>query len=349
MRYENTDRDIFQYEGRILKKNGVCYLGYTNSYLRFYAKGSRILAKLVSNITEEVNMAGLSVFLDDDRKPVNRLVIHQEEAWYELCVLPDDGVHLVTVIKVTEAAMSHVGVCAIEVEDGKVLENTFPAWPDLKLEFIGDSITCGYGVLGEPESAYTLREEDGLLSYGYVAAGLLGARARFLSASGYGVCVEYTGDAEGNVPKLYPYVNWFLDKEARFDFREYEPDVIVINLGTNDSGHMDKPEIQKKFVREYADFLRLLKKTYPDVRILCICGTLCDFMLPWIEKAVQICKAEGFVGLYVRGLPYHDVEADGMASFHPSRITHEKDGKRVAGFIREILAEEEEDEKSNNE
>lgn len=349
MLYDNVDKNIFQYEGRILKKDGICYLGYTNSYVRFYANGSRIRASLTSNITEEVNMAGLSVFLDDNTEPVNRLVIDKEKAWYELCVLPDDGIHLVTVVKITEAAMSHVGIEAIEVEDGMVQEREFPKRPELKLEFVGDSITCGYGVLGEPESEYTIREEDGLLSYGQVAADLLHARARFTSASGYGACIEYTGNEEGNVPKLYPYVNWFIDNTERYDFQEYVPDVVIINLGTNDSGHIDKPEIQKKFVDAYADFIRVIKTAYPDVHILCICGTLCETMFPWIEKAVSICQAEGLKRIYFRRLPYHNVKEDGMASNHPSRITHQKDGERVAGFIREILNGEISDEKSDNE
>ncbi|MDO5126971.1 MAG: GDSL-type esterase/lipase family protein [Eubacteriales bacterium] len=331
------NRMLFQFEGRILEKNDVFYLGYTNSYIRFFTKGTDVEAYITSNITEEVNMAGLSVFVDDEKEPSNKVVLDKATGWYKLVCLPDDGEHLITVVKVTEAAMSHAGFVTVKIEDGELLKRSFPVRPELKLEFIGDSITCGYGVLGEPLSEYTLREEDGLLGYAQIAADIVGARARFVSASGYGVCVEYTGNREGNIPKLYPYTNWFVDSEVKYDFSEYIPDVVIINLGTNDSGHMHKEDIQELFVNSYAAFLKRIRTAYPCAAILCICGTLCDTMFGWIDQAVDICREDKIEGIYVRRLPYHNVEKDGMASQHPSLVTHRKDGERVAAYIREIL------------
>ncbi len=338
MEYNNVcDKEFYQYEGRILEKDGMAYLGYTNSYVRFYASGKNVRAYFTSNITEDVNMAGLSVFLDDSDEAVNKLVIDKEEAWYDICELPDDGEHLIKIVKITEAAMSHVGFKKLEVVDGELLKREFPKRSELKLEFVGDSITCGYGVLGAPDAEYTLRDEDGMLAYAYLAAKELNARARFLSASGHGMYVEYTGDPEGNVPKLFPCVNWYIDPTVAYDYDEYVPDVVIINLGTNDSGHMEKPEIQEMFVKSYVEFLHTIKKAYPRTKILCTIGTLCDIMYDWIEKAIAIYEEEGGEDVYMRRLPYHNVEEDGMACMHPSPITHQKDGMRVANFIREIL------------
>ena len=338
MEYNNVcDKTLYQYEGRILEKDGVAFLGYTNSYVRFYAKGEKIRAYLLSNITEEVNMAGLSVFVDDNEVPANQIVVDKEEAWYDICELPDENIHMVTIVKITEAAMSHVGLVKVDVVEGEIVLGEFPERPSLKLEFIGDSITCGYGVLGAPDAEYTLRDEDGMLAYAYLAAKELGARARYLSASGHGIYVEYTGDPEGNVPKLFPCVNWYIDPEIAYDYNEYVPDVVIINLGTNDSGHMDKVEVQENFVDSYVKFLHTIKAAYPNTKILCTIGTLCDIMYEWIEKAIAIYENEGGTDVYMRRLPYHNVEEDGMACMHPSPITHRKDGERVANFIREIL------------
>lgn len=338
MQYNNMDDALFQYEGRIIKKDGVSYLGHTNSYLRFWVKGQSVRAKISSNITEPINMAGLYVFIDGEKKEVKRIVLDKENDWYDMCMLPDDLPHLVTIVKVTEAAMSHAGFETIDIINGEILDMDFPNRPELKLEFIGDSITCGFGVLGEPYSEYTLRNEDGLLSYAQVAADILNARARFVSASGYGAYIEYTGNLEGNVPKLYPYVNWFVDNTELYDYSEYIPDVVIINLGTNDSCYIDKDDVQKGFVDAYSDFIRLIRNAYPKAAILCICGTLCQTMFDFIDKAVDVVRCEGIEGIYVRRLPYHDIETDGMASEHPSPATHKKDGERVAGFIKEILA-----------
>lgn len=335
--YNFMDQGLFEFEGRILKDENIAYLGYTNSKVSFFCKGKKLRCLIRSNITEEVNMAGLSVYIDDDVLDRETLVLDKAEAWYDICQLPDDEVHMVTILKLTEAAMSYAALVELEVVGGELVKEQFPSKPDLKLEFIGDSITCGYGVLGEPESEYTLREENGLLAYAQIATELLGARARFFSVSGYGAFVDYEGNVEGNVPRLYPYINWFADKEKLYDYKEYIPDVIIINLGTNDSGHMDKDWVQEGFIKSYSDFIARLKEIYPNTKILCICGTLCDIMFEWIEKAICVCKENGIKDVYMRKLPYHNVEEDGMASQHPSMTTHQKDGKRVADFIREII------------
>jgi len=335
--YNFMDEELFDFEGRILKDEDIAYLGYTNSRVSFFCKGKKLRCLIKSNITEDVNMAGISVYVDDKLIDRETHVMDKSEAWYDILTLPDEEVHMVTILKLTEAAMSYVALVELEVVEGELIKGEFPAKPDLKLEFIGDSITCGYGVLGEPESEYTLREENGLLTYAQIAADLLGARARFFSVSGYGAFVDYEGNIEGNVPRLYPYTNWFVDKEMLYDYKEYIPDVIVINLGTNDSGHIQKDWVQEGFVKSYSNFIIRLKEIYPTTKILCICGTLCGIMFEWIEKAICVCEEKGVQDIYMRRLPYHNVEEDGMASQHPSVITHQKDGKRVADFIREIL------------
>ena len=42
---------------------------------------------------------------------------------------------------------------------------------------------------------------------------------------------------------------------------------------------------------------------------------------------------EGLKGVYGVELPEHDVTHDGMASGHPSKVTHEKDAKRIEAFL----------------
>ena len=336
-KYNFMSEELFDFEGRILKDGNVAYLGFTNSRVSFFCKGKKLRCLIRSNITEDVNMAGVSVYIDHKLIDRETLVIDKSEAWYDICELPDDEIHMVTILKLTEAAMSYVALVELEICDGELVKGGFPKKPELKLEFIGDSITCGYGVLGEPESEYTLREENGLLTYAQIATDILDARVRFFSVSGYGAFVDYEGNVEGNVPRLYPYVNWFADKEMLYDYNEYVPDVIVINLGTNDSGHIHKDWVQEGFIKSYSNFVIRLKEIYPNTKILCICGTLCDIMFEWIEKAICVCEERGVKDIYMRRLPYHNVAEDGMASQHPSITTHQKDGKRVADFIREIL------------
>jgi len=77
------------------------------------------------------------------------------------------------------------------------------------------------------------------------------------------------------------------------DFGIYVPDLIVINLGTNDAFYfmsIDPSKVeseQKVFVQNYEDFLAHLRKLYPKTKILCTLGTMCQEVYPLVEQAVN--------------------------------------------------------------
>lgn len=330
--YMNREIDyLFKWQGRILKQYGTCYFGYTNSSLRMRVKGSSVYLYMVTGENEVVNRPGFRVYVDGKR--VSEIVLDQREGWYLICGLNPEKEHEVCVVKITEAAMSYGGLQRIKVLDGELLPFGQEQDCRTKVEFIGDSITCGYGVHGQPESEYTIREEDGECSYAFFMAEEMNWNARWISASGYGMFVEYTGDPKQNVPKLYPYVNWFIDQEKEIEPEEFEPEYIFVNLGTNDSGHLQNEEILKGFLKAYEDFLKLLRGYHKESIIICILGTLCHGVFPYVEQVVDKVKEEGMEKVYAYELPYHNVERDGMASMHPSITTHKKDAKRILDFM----------------
>ncbi|MGN0496256.1 MAG: GDSL-type esterase/lipase family protein [Lachnospiraceae bacterium] len=333
MEYKMNDETdaLLQWEGRILKKDGICYLGYTNSSVSFRMQGSSLYMHLVTGDNDEINQPGLRVYVDGN--PACEVVVDQKDAWYDICWLKDEDIHEIRIVKITEAAMSYVGLKGIRIDEGEISPSGKKQDLRTKVEFIGDSITCGYGVHGEPESEYTIREEDGECSYAAFIAKEMNWNARWISASGYGMFVEYTGNPDNNVPKLYPYVNWFLNKEKKIDPEEFEPKYVFINLGTNDSGHLHHEDIKTGFCKAYEDFLKLVRSYHQNAVIICILGTLCEGVFPYVEQVVEKVKTEGMENVYALELPYHDVKTDGMASMHPSAITHEKDAKRILDFM----------------
>ncbi len=336
------DKNYFEYSGRILESNETAYLGFTNSSVEFYVKGNEdndlsITATICTKLNGEVNFARLKVFIDDSPIPTKTIILDTEEVEYKIAAFLDDDIHKIKIIKITEAAMSYAGFKQINIKGGDLLK--LPSNDDnrLKVEFIGDSITCGSGVLGEPDSLYHSKYEDGMLSYGYLTAKTLDLNARYISVSGYGVYVKYDGDYNGVIPKIYPYTNYFIDETKEYDSSEFLPDLYVVNLGTNDSGHLHKDDIAKGFISSYVSFLQLLKKNSPNAKILCTCGTLCTNAFTYIEKAVEEAKQLGLKDIYSYELPFHNVLEDGIASNHPSIITHEKDSIRLANKIKEIM------------
>ena len=336
------NRNYFMYNGRILENNGSSYLGFTNSSVEFYVKGYDdknliITADISTNLNDEVNEARLKIFIDNCDTPSSIIVLNKEKSDYIVASFDDDDIHKITIVKITEAAMSYAKFNEINILGGDLL-----ALPDiederLKVEFIGDSITCGYGVHGLPNSPYHIKEEDGLYSYAHLTAKALNLNARYFSVSGFGVFTKYDGDRNGIISKVYPYTNYFIDETITFDPKEFTPDLYVINLGTNDSGHIHNLEVANGFVNNYIELLLTLKKYSPDAKILCTCGTLCNNVFSYIIEAVNKAKKIGLTNIHLLEFPYHNVIEDGIASGHPSFKTHEKDSILLISKIKEIM------------
>lgn len=253
----------------------------------------------------------------------------------------------VRVIKLSEASDSTVGIQKI-VADGAPI-SPMPD-KDLKLEFIGDSITCGYGVDEKLGAVYSTANEDATRAYAYKTAMKLKADYSLVSFSGYGIISGYTGDGLINTASLLPpyydklgrsYGN-FADNIAPecipWDFRRFPPDIIVINLGTNDSSYCGTDEIKAAaFQTGYRDFVKAVRQKNPQSYIICTLGIMGDTLYPYLEAAVIEYRNET-EDQHISTLRFEVQSAsDGYAvDWHPSEITHEKASDRLVGFIKEL-------------
>jgi lysophospholipase L1-like esterase len=339
------DSKYFHYSGRILKTKDSAYLGFTNSKIEFYTQANESNNSIIQIIIEtklngDINNARLKVLIDSKEYPNNLLILDKEQNTFSIPLPTDPNVHQVTIIKITEAGMSYAKIKDISILDGNIIP--YPSENDtrLKVEFIGDSITCGYGVYGEPDSEYNISDEDGMVTYAALTANALNLNAQYFSVSGFGMYIKYDGDLDGVIPKIYEHTNYFVDTDTLYNFEEFKPDLYVINLGTNDSGHLDNEINQRHFVESYVEFIKRLKNKSPNAKILCMIGTLCTNVFSFIEEAVQIAEKQGFTDLYTFELPYHDIERDGIASGHPSLTTHQKDSIRLTEKIKQIFPQD---------
>lgn len=106
-----------------------------------------------------------------------------------------------------------------------------------QIEFIGDSYTVGYG--NTSASRTCTREEvhdttDTQQAFGPLVARHYGADVRIIAYSGFGIVRNYNGGNPGlNLPALYdrPKPDDVTDKAMA---AAWHPQVVVINLGTND-------------------------------------------------------------------------------------------------------------------
>lgn len=255
----------------------------------------------------------------------------------------------IRIVKLSEAAMSTVGIKTLEVECMGDIQPT-PGKEHL-IEFIGDSITCGYGVEDEDKNHhFSTKTENVMKTYAYKTAEALDADYSMVSFSGYGIVSGSSGDGQKHpeqVLSLYyeklgfsygAYVGKYA-ADVAWDFNKRQPDLIVINLGTNDETYTKTDAAKRdEYVAGYVEFLKMVRKNNPDATILCTLGIMGDGLYPSLEKAVEQYSTEsGDTNVHTMKF---DVQspADGLAAdWHPTEATHTKAADKLAAEIKEVM------------
>ena len=115
----------------------------------------------------------------------------------------DDGEHTLTLLRVSESIDSlRIESVTLLGENAAFLDP--PAEKERRIEFFGDSITCGYGVLAEPTvTGYTTFEQDSTMAYAYMTAEKLNASGRYEAISGQGILCNCNGEKALEITKFY--------------------------------------------------------------------------------------------------------------------------------------------------
>ena len=92
------------------------------------------------------------------------------------------------------------------------------------------------------------------------------------------------------------------------------------------------------YVDEYAKFLHNVHNCNPTSKLLCIMGVMLDEIAPYMEKAVDIFRAQsGFDQIYTMRFRPHDGSKGFGADFHPSQATHDTAAEALTEKIKEII------------
>ena len=161
-----------------------------------------------------------------------------------------------------------------------------PALPERKIEFIGNSITCGYGNEGcDKNEHFEYETENHYYSYASITARNLDAQHWVVARSGIGAYRNYgdvkTGSPRSCMPVQYDYTGYALDLDLRqeasflkekWDFSRYQPDVVCINLGTND---LSTNNYDLKLLKQgYQKLYKLVREHNPQAKIVFLSGSM---------------------------------------------------------------------------
>ena len=187
-------------------------------------------------------------------------------------------------------------------------------------------------------------------AYAYRTAKALDVDYSMVSYSGYGIISGYTGDGVRNANELVPpyYENpaftygAFGDKkpqELRWDFTVRQPDLIVLNLGTNDDSFcLEDEEKRAEYCEKYVDFLKVVRKNNPSAKIVCSLGIMTDRLCPYVEKAAaEYTSQTGDENISTFRFDVQLLEDGYSANYHPTAATHKKAAEKLTAYLKTIL------------
>lgn len=217
--------------------------------------------------------------------------------------------------------------------------------PDRRIEFIGNSITCGYGTEGvSPEEDFLPETENVNKSYASFIARAFEAECYVTAHSGLGVVRNY-GDKKrvstemATLPQRY---HQLLDMDASscWNFSSWQPHVVIINLGTNDYSTNVAPD-KAVFVDRYMTFMRQVREYYGDVPVFCVSGPMVNE--PAYSNVKEVVESSRLIyndkHLYFIGLPSFllNKTSDLGSDYHPSYRGQLKMARHIIPAIANVM------------
>lgn len=324
-----ADNPLFQYTGRI---------DFSNKKMpRFWSPGVYITAKFTGSecelLVNDQELRGKNHnYLEikiDDQQPF-KIQTTQKQNVIKIASGLSEGEHTMVICKNTESNIGYLEFVGLRCKGLLPL----PAKPVRKMEFIGNSITCGTGsdqsdipcgggVWQDQHNAY--------LSYGPAIARQLNAQWSLSAVSGIGLIHSCCGLAI-TMPQVFDKIDLRGDS-LQWNFADYQPDVVTICLGQND-GIQDSVV----FCNAYVKYIQALRRYYPAAQFILLTSPMADEALTAVLKSYLtgikniINTKDKKVATYFYSKRYHN-GCDG----HPDLAEHQQIAKELGTFIKTIM------------
>jgi lysophospholipase L1-like esterase len=271
-RFFPASDDHINYMGRVaFSGKDVARYDWPGIQVRFRFTGEELKLRFAGG---ERNYFDL--FIDD--KLVNTLHA-KDDTIAAVNSIKGNGPHSARFVKRTEGGMGETRFYGVELsKKGRLLPWTKEA--SRHIEFIGNSITCGYGVESASRNDnFDPRTENVGKSYATLVAKAFGADYHVVAHSGLGVVRNY-GDPEKVSTNFATMPQRFsrtldLDDSLSWNYSLWQANAVVINLGTNDFSTTPHPD-KVIFQREYEKLIQQVRLAYGTIPVFCIVGPMID-------------------------------------------------------------------------
>jgi len=323
-----ADNVNIQYTGRIdFSHIDLPRFWQPGVYFNVRFEGSRCEVILNDQVLWGKNHNYLEVVIDGVAKRI------QTKSAHDTIVVADGlsaGAHSLLVCKNTEANIGYLELAGIRC--AKLLK-PLPK-PTRKIEFIGNSITCGTGS-DQSEIAcgkgVWQDQHNAYLSYGPTVARQLNAQWSLSAVSGIGL-IRSCCNLEIVMPQVFDKIDLRGDS-LQWDFTNYQPDVVTVCLGQND-GVQDSTI----FCSAYVNFLTRMRSYYPTAQIILVTSPMADQSLTAVMKKylsaikATLNKTDKKINSYFYSKQYHN-GCDG----HPDLAEHQMIAKELGTFIKKKM------------
>jgi hypothetical protein len=274
------------------------------------------------------SVAGIWFEIVIDGVSTGRFVTTGGDGLYPLATGLSGGAHTVEIVRRNEGYFGTFSFVGFEPASA-IVPSVYPY--EHRIELIGDSLTCGYGIEGPDEFCnFSAATESAYGTYALVAARELDAAAHLICYSGKGVHQNYGGDTQEPMPELYPRT--FTGEQAvLWDPADFPAEVVVVNLGTND---FSAPLDDAAFVADYVALLETARQRHPSAYLLGITwahwGAANEAL---VEDAVAM-----FADANSGTLGFSIDPADGLGcDYHTNTVTNQKLGVLLSETLRDRL------------
>lgn len=342
---DNSEKVTYLVKGRTEKKDDKIILIGSASSVTFGFSGAKCVLKLEAQDTFEHHNY-ISLVLDG--KYIGRQRIENGAGTYPVTVKANaNDSHTLTIYKATEAANGNVIFNGVDAE---LMATQVVA--KKKIEFIGDSITCGMGNDTEEipcDTAEWYDQHNGYFAYGPITARTLDVDYMLSSVSGIGMYRNWNDEHkdEAIMPDVYEHLYLNRENTTPYDF-SFQPDVTCIALGTNDfsDGDGEKPRLpfnEDKYVNNYIDFVKMLYTHNPDTQIVLLDSPMVNGeKLDTFHKCLNRVK-DAFKNdeqhKSIKIFHFDSVTPHGCG-YHPDIEDHKLMASQLAPYLKNVLNEQ---------
>ncbi len=294
-----------------LSEKGKASFTWPGSRLEFRFEGTKAAISIASNyrVRFEVEIDGKT----------SDLWVESGDKEYSLASNLASGNHEIKLTRITESFTTITAFTSSPIVDGKMLPP--PKAPARKLLVIGDSITAGYGVEGSSkECHYKMENSNQQLTYAALTADELNADLHAIAWSGIGAYRGYGEETPNSHNIITRNKRILADVDSsRWNPNNYQPDAVLINIGTNDYW---QNTAAMQYKTQFAKLLDQIQKDYPQTPVYLIASP----MLGGDSRSSQIKVLQSFENDLIRFTDIGTIESnEGYGcDYHPNIITNKR-------------------------